>query len=327
MTSRRAALKALAGLALPLSLPLPSLAQQKRAARIGVLAPGETLERTDRFKYFLSGMRDLGYSEDRNLTIVWRYAEKAEYLPERAGEMVKLNIDVIVTTGTPAVEALRHASNTMPIVATSFSDPVGSGFAVSLSRPGRNVTGLTNMAEEIYIKRVETLLGVIPKATRIAWLINADNHGTARLVAPVRAALQRTGKEVIVVSAKNAAEIDTAFAAIARDRAAGLVADDTFLNAHAVRIAELALRQQLPSIFAPRRAVEAGGLMSYGFDSTDTYYRAATLVHKILNGAKPGDLPIEQPTKFDLVLNLKTAKALGLTIPQDIRLRADKVIE
>ena len=199
---------------------------------------------------------------------------------------------------------------------------------VSLSRPGRNITGLSNMGEEIYVKRFEILAAVVPKVTRIAWLVNPDNAATMRLIPSLERAAKKTGKEIVVAKARGEQDLAEAFSFIVEKRVGALiVADDSVLNAHGPRIAELAARHKLPSIFAPPHIVEAGGLISYGVDSAYAYYRAATFVDKILKGAKPGDLPIEQPAKFRFAVNLKTARALGITLPPSILISADTVIE
>ena len=230
----------------------------------------------------MKALRDLGRVEGSDFVIEWRYADgKTGPLPALAAELVKLNVDVIVTNGTPAVRAARQATTTIPIVTTSFSDPVGSGFAASLARPGGNITGFSNLAEETVFKRLELLISVAPKVTRMA-----------------------------------------------RERVGALiVSTDSTLNPLGAQIAGLALRQRLPSTFGVRKIAEAGGLMSYGADYAVRYRRAAAYVDKILKCAKAGDPPIEQPTEFELVVNLITAKALGIKIPNSILMQATKVIQ
>ena len=274
-------------------------------------------------------MRELGYVEGKNLEIQWRFAEgRAEMLPILAAELVKLNVDVIVTQGTPPTRAAQQATTTIPIVAASFSDPVKSGFAASLAHPGGNITGFENLGEELQKKRLELLINVAPKATRIAEMINPGNAASVRERTGFEAAARKMGKAAVLVEVRAAGELTDGFSRMARERASALaVADDALLNQLGPQIAELALRQRLPSIFGTRQNAEAGGLMSYGADPAVRYRRAATYVDKILKGAKPGDLPIEQPTEFDLVVNMKTAKALGVKIPQSILVQTTKVIE
>jgi ABC-type uncharacterized transport system substrate-binding protein len=332
VTTRREFLTASGAGVCLLAAPLGSLAQQPgKAWRIGYLSAGGLADAYSRenLDAFRAGMRELGYVEGRNLAIELRFADgKFERLPGLAVELADLNVDVILTFGTPGVSAARRATTTIPIVTGSFGDPVGSGFAASLSRPGGNVTGLTSMGEELYAKRLEMLLSVAPKVTRIAVLVNPDNAFFEGMLSKLKTDAQKMGREIVPVRTREARELDEGFSLMVRQRAGALiVGDDVLLNTHASRIAELALRHRLPSIFAPCDSVEAGGLMCYGADIPDRYRRAAIHVGKILKGAKPGDLPIEQPTKFELVVNRKTAKALGVTIPQSILVRADKVIE
>jgi putative ABC transport system substrate-binding protein len=312
-------------------VPLVSLAQTQKVWRIGILSPRTKTSTWDHdlFGAFLKGLSDLGYTEGRNIAVLARFADgKTEPLQALAAELVALKVDVIVTVGTPPVRAAQLVTTSIPIVTTSFADPVASGFAVSLSRPGRNITGLSNMGEELYAKRLEILAAVVPKVTRIAWLVNPDNAATMRLVPGLQAAAKKTGKEIVVANARGEHELAEAFSFIVERRVGALiVADDGVLIAHGARIAELATRNKLPSMFAQRQVVEAGGLISYGVDSADAYYRAATFVDKIFKGAKPGDLPIEQPAKFRFAVNLKTAKALGITLPPSILISADTVIE
>ena len=315
-----------------LSVTLPSGAQQQgKVWRIGILlqpARADALTGA-RFRAFVDGMRDLGYVEGKNIVFEWRFADgRVDRLPALAAELVKLEVDVIVTSGTPCVSAARQVTTTIPIVAASFGNPIAGGFAASLSRPGGNVTGLTTMGEVIYAKRLEMLTTVAPKVTRVAFLVNLDNTFFSRAMPAFQAAAQKAGTELVVVNARNASEFEDAFSLISRQRAGALmVGADAVLNSYDSRIAELAVRHRLPSIFANARSVEAGGLMSYGADVAARFRSAATFVDRIFKGAKPGDLPIEQPTQFELVINLKTAKALGITIPQTMLIRADRVIE
>ncbi len=245
-----------------------------------------------------------------------------------AAELVKLNVEVILTEGSPAVAAARKATTAIAIVTASFADPVGSGFAASLSRPGGNITGLANLAEESYAKRLELMMSVVPKVTRIAWLSNPDNAAAQRVGALFVAAAEKSGKTIVRAEARSAGELTEAFSRMAREKASALlVSDDSTLNPLANQVAGLALRHRLPSMFALRKGAESGGLMSYGADYAVRYRRAAVYVDKILKGEKAGDLPIEQPTEFELIVNLGTAKTLGLKIPESVLIRAARVIE
>jgi putative ABC transport system substrate-binding protein len=238
-----------------------------------------------------------------------------------------MKVDVIVTGGTPAALAARQATQSIPIVVVAFGDPVESGLAMSLARPGGNVTGQSNLSGELDAKRLEILMSAAPKAIRIAQLVNPDNISTMSRVQSLRAAAQQAGKEFLLIEARAAGELDTAFTQMERERAGALLISNYFSSSQSPRIAELALRYRLPTMFANRLGVDAGGLLSYGPDVADMYRRAATLVDKIFKGARAGDLPIEQPTKFDLAVNLKTAKALGVTLPRTIMVLANRVIE
>lgn len=331
MNKRRELVLALG--AATLAVPLGLFAQQQaKIWRVGFLSSHErqTAGHPDStIAAFLSGMRDLGYSEGHNLKIEWRFAGgKSEPLTALARELAELKVDVIVTNGTPAVRAVQSITATIPIVAASFADPVASGFAASLSRPGGNITGLSNLGEVMYGKRLEILSSIVPDLRRIAFLINPENSASMRNVPGLQEVAQKRRQEIVLVKVRAAKEIEAGFSLMLRERPGALmVADDAVLNGQGAKIAELALRQRLPSIFATRQSVEAGGLMNYGVDTDDSFRRAAGFVNKILKGAKPGDIPIEQPTKFALFINSKTAQALGLKIPQSLLISADKVIE
>ena len=305
--------------------------QQGKVWRVGYLSAASRPASLDSGSVgaFSRGMRELGYIEGKNLEIQWRFAEgRAEMLPILAAELVKLNVDIIVTQGTPPTRAAQQATKTIPIVAASFSDPVKSGFAASLAHPGGNITGFENLGEELQKKRLELLISVAPKATRIAEMINPNNTASVRERTGFEAAAHKMGKATVLVEVRAAGELADGFSRMTRERAGALaVSDDALLNQLGLQIAGLALRQRLPSIFGTRQNAEAGGLMSYGADPVVRFRRAATYVDKILKGAKPGDLPIEQPTEFELVINMKTAKALGIKIPQSILVQATKVIE
>jgi putative ABC transport system substrate-binding protein len=314
-----------------LAMPLTSITQQRlpKVARIGYL---DTVS-SDFAKYradgLRTGMRELGYAEGKNVVIEYRWAEgKYERLTGLAAELVQLKVDVIVAAGTQAIQAAQKATTTIPIVMTATADPVAAGFVASLSRPGRNITGLSNISVDLSSKYLELLRAALPKLSRVTVLVNPSHPNHPSFAKNIQATAQTTGVKISPVPAGTASEIDAAFAAMRHERAGALIVlPDGFFFAQARRIAELAAQQRLPTMFWTREPVEAGGLMSYGQNIAEHYYRAATYVDKILKGAKPGDLPVEQPTKIELVINLKTAKAIGLTIPQDLLFRADRVIE
>jgi putative ABC transport system substrate-binding protein len=330
VTTRRQLLLALGAGAL--AVPLAALAQQQaRIWRVGFLSARRrpaSLD-TDYYGAFPRGMRDLGYVEGKDLAIEWRFAEgEYERLPGMAAELVQLKVDVIMALGPPAIVAAQKATTTIPIVVVTSVDPVGAGFVKSLARPGGNITGLSNLAGDISSKHLEMLLAVMPKVSRVAVLVNPANSAHAAMLKNVQYATQKTGIKILPVEAQTPQEIERAFSTMAREHiGAVIVALDPLFIQQGPQIAVQAGKHRLPSIFANREYAEAGGLMSYGQNQIDIYRRAATYVDKIIKGAKPGDLPIEQPTKLELVINLKTAKALGLTIPQPLLLRADEVIQ
>jgi len=312
--------------------PLACLAQpQNRIWRIGFLALRHVdfVETDYYYGPFRQGMRELGYVEGRNLVIEWRSAEgKIERLPALAAELVRLKVDLIVTTGTPVASAAQKATATIPIVIGSANDPVGSGLVKSLSHPGANITGLSNLALGMGLKNLEILLSLVPRLSLVAVLVNPDYSTHAAILKSTQTAARKLNLKVLPVEARTAQEIGRAFSAIARERAgAVIVVTNAVFVQHGRQIADLATKHRLPSIAGSREYVQAGGLVSYGTNLSDNYRRAATYVDKILKGAKPGDLPVEQPTTFELFVNRKTAKALGIAIPQELLLRADKVIE
>lgn len=312
--------------------PLACLAQQQgKVWRVGFLSP-QTRSDPLISQYndaFLKGMRDLGYVEGRNLVVEWRFADgKSERLPGMAAELVQLKVDIIVAVSSPAISAAQKATTTIPIVMATTGDPVGSGFVKSLARPGGNITGLSNMGGDLGPKLLDLLLSVVPKLSRVAVLVSPTSTTYRAISESVQASARKTAVKTLMAEASTPQDIENAFTMMARDNAdAVLVGAAPFFTLHKQQIAELALKYRLPSVFGNRSIVEAGGLMSYAQNFVENYQRSATYVDRILKGAKPGDLPVEQPTQFDLVVNLKTAKALGLTIPQSILLRADEVIE
>ena len=283
----------------------------------------------DPFGGFPRGLRELGYVEGKNIAIEWRFADgKYERLPGLAAELVRLKVDVILAAAAPAASAAKQASTTLPIVIGGVGDPVGLGLIASLPRPGGNITGVSNLAVDLSSKNLEFLLAVVPKLSRVAVLLNPTNPIDTFVVKQIQAAARTVGVSVSVFEATSASQIDTAFGAMARARVGALiVAPDPYLLAQARQIAEHAAKNRLPAIFPFRQHAEAGGLMSYGQDQAENFRRAAAYVDKILKGAKPADLPVEQPMKLELVINRRTAKALGLTLSQELLLRADEVIE
>jgi putative ABC transport system substrate-binding protein len=313
-------------------LPVAAGAQQTaKIPRIGFLSPSSPSDsRTPlRFGAFRQGLRELGYLEGRTIAIESRWAEgKYDRLPGLAAELVRLKMDVIVTYSPPAIQAVKQATGTIPIVMGGVIDPVATGFVASLARPGGNITGLSLMAPELVGKQLEILREMVPKVTRVAVLGNPANAGTAPQLRQAQEAARALKVQLQPLEARGPNDIDTAFAAITKAGAGAVVVlvDAMFLD-HRTRIADLAAKRGLPSIYGLSDFVEAGGLVFYGANDTERFRRAATYVDKILKGAKPADLPVEQPTKFEFVINLKTAKALGLTIPQTLLLRADQVIQ
>ena len=308
--------------------PLTSLAQPKaRAAGIGFLAADMASTRVQ--QAFLQGMRELGLVEGRDFVVDWRFAEgKYERLPGLAAEPVRLKVDVIVAVTTLCVEAVHRATTTIPIVMVGVPDPIGEGFATSLSRPGGNITGLSNIVTEVSSKHLELLIAAVPKLATVAVLINSANPSDALILEQIQGAAYTRRIKVLPIEASTAGQIESGFAAITRGRAQALiVAADPYFDVQQELIIKLAVGNRLPTIFSNREMTEAGGLMSYGQDLALNYERAATYVEKILKGAKPGSLPIEQPTVLEFVINRKTARMLGLVIPRELELRADRVIE
>jgi len=315
-----------------LCAPLRGFAQQPvKIWRIGVLSAVSLTDPISRAHYsaFTERLRELGYVEGRTLAIEWRFAEgRFDRLPLLAGELVKAQVDVIVSSGTPATSAARRATATIPIVTTSVGDPVASGFAETLARPGRNVTGFSTMGGAVYVKRFELLAEVAPGAKRVGLIVNPDNDFFLQVLPVLQAAAQKKGRDIVLVNVRKAADLADGFANLASRRVgAVLVGDDTFLNSQGGAVASLALKYKMATIFPLIRGVEDGGLIGYANDIRYRYQSAADYVDRILKGAKPGDLPIEQPMKFELVVNQKTAKALGIAIPQSILARAIRVIE
>jgi|SRR5213594_1780547 len=278
---------------------------------------------------FRQGLRELGYVAGHNITIEYRYGEgKFERLPGLAAELVRLNVDLVVAGGTQATSSAKQATGVIPIVMGVSADPVGNGFVASLARPGGNITGLTSLSPDLSGKRLALLKEIVPRLSRVSVLWNSVNPDNASQLREAEAAANALGVQLLPIGVRSSNEFDKAFSVINNARADVLytLGDSLFAN-NRKRIVDFAAKNQLASMFSTRQAVEAGGLVSYGTDFVDLFRRAAIYVDKILKGAKPADLPIEQRTKFELVINLKTAKALGLTILPSLLLRADQVIE
>jgi len=309
--------------------PLAARAQQSgKLPTIGYLGASTPSLDTQRVGAFVQRLRELGWIEGRTIAIEYRWSEgRTERYAEIAAEFVRLKVDVIVATGG-AIPAAKQATSVIPmIVFAGAGDPVGTGIVASLARPGGNVTGLSVQFTDLAGKRLELLREVVPNLRRLAILINADNPAAMKEVGEVQAAAGAFGLEVVTLEIRKAEEIASAFEALKGRAEALYVFADALMNTNRVRINTLALAARLPTMHGVREYVEAGGLMSYGPSLPDLYRRAADFVDKILRGTKPGDLPVEQPTKFDLVINLTTAKALGLEVPPTLLARADEVIE
>jgi putative tryptophan/tyrosine transport system substrate-binding protein len=283
----------------------------------------------DRIEAFRQGLRELGYVERKNIVIEWRYGqEKPDRVSELAAKLVRLKVDVIVSGGNSATQAAKKATNTIPIVMTQSSDPVASGFVASLARPGGNITGLSTLAPEISGKRLELLKEIVPKLSRVAVLGTSTSPGNAQELREVELAVGALRVKLQYLDLLSSKDIETAFRAASKERAdAVLMMSGAVGSSQRKEIAELAVKSRLPAIYEQAAYVEDGGLMSYGVSVTDLARRAATYVDKILKGAKPADLPVEQPIKFEFIINLKAAKQIELTIPPNVLARADKVIK
>jgi putative ABC transport system substrate-binding protein len=304
--------------------------QPKKVPRIGYLSPFDPARESARSEAMRLALRERGYIEGQNIAIEYRYAEgKRDQFPELAAELVRLKVDIILAAGN-LVQAAKNATKTIPIVMMGEGiDPVEAGFVESLARPGGNVTGLTNLARELGGKRLELLKEAVPKVARVAVLYETASSGSVLEVKEVLPVAARAlGLTVRSWEVRDADGFERVFAALNKERSDGLyVLAGPLMLANGKRIAGLALKTRLPSMYGNREAVDAGGLMYYGADLVDSYRRVAYYVDRILKGAKPADLPVEQPTKFELVINLKTAKQIGVTIPQSVLYRADKVIK
>jgi len=325
---RRAFLTTLTGALL--AAPIAAGAQQpNRVPQIGLLGGGSASAIAGRIDAFRQGLRDLGYVESKTIVIEERWAEgKLDRLPALAAELVRLKVDAIVSAGPTVTRACRDAKITTPIVMAFDDDPVGSGFVASLARPGRNITGLSSLSPGLSAKQLELLKEIIPRVSSVAVLGSLIHPGTVQSLKEMEVAARVMKIKFQYLDLADPKTIDTAFSAAVTQRVdAVLVLTSVVTTTHQEKIIDLAVKNRLPALYFTAEWVEAGGLLAYGASFTDLFRRAATYVDKILKGAKPADLPIEQPTKFELVINLKTAKALGLTIPQSLLQRADQVIE
>ena len=327
--------RATAGLLATLTVALLAAAlaaagqQPAKIARIGRLSPSSAAGDAPDLTGLRQGLHDLGWVEGQNVAIEARFAEgKVDRLPDLAAELVRLKVDVLVPGSTPGALAAKKATATIPIVMVMSGDPVASGLIASLARPGGNVTGVSFLGQELNEKRLELLKEAVPGATRVAVLVDPAYPNIGSTLKGMEGAARALGVQLRVLKVHDPSEFEKAFAAMSKERARALIVlPDILLWTHRRRIVELAAKSRLPAMYGFREYVDAGGLMFYGALLSDMYRRAATFVDKILKGAKPADLPVEQATRFELVVNLKTAKALGLTIPPSVLIHADQVIQ
>jgi putative tryptophan/tyrosine transport system substrate-binding protein len=313
-----------------LAAPLVAEAQQAgKVPRIGYLGANPPSANVARIEAFRQGLRELGYVEGKNIIIEWRSAEGAlDHLPALAAELVRLKVDVIVTGGSPTTRAAKDATVTIPIVMAQDGDPVGNGFVASLARPGGNITGLSSLFSELGGKRLELLKEIIPRLSHVAVLGTSTNPANAPQLRETELAAGVVGVKLQYLDVLDPKDIETAFRAASNARAdAVLVLVSVVFNSQRKQMADLAVKSRLPAIYGQQEFVEAGGLMTYNVSTADLWRRSATYVDKILKGRKPADLPVEQPTKFELIINLTAAKQIGLTIPPSLLARADQVIE
>jgi putative tryptophan/tyrosine transport system substrate-binding protein len=303
--------------------------QPAKVARIGYLTPGSPSSQLDRFEAFRQGLRQIGYVEGKSIVIDSRYAEgNQDRIPELAAELVRLNVDIIVTGGSTATRAAKKATVTIPIVMSQDSDPVGNGFVASLAKPGGNITGLSSYAAELGGKRLELLKEVLPRLSRVAIFGTSTAPQNAQALKDTELAAGALGVKLQYLDVLGPKDIAPAFRAASNRRAQALLALNSFvLSAHQKQITDLSIKSRLPAIYYVPQFAEAGGLMTYGVSLNELDTRAAIYVDKILKGAKPADLPVEQPKKFELVINLKAAKQIGVTIPPNVLVRADRVIK
>ncbi len=314
----------------PLTGPVAAEAQQaKKVPRIGVLSPFSPSDTARWHQAFRQGLHDLGWVEGKNISIEYRYAEgRNDRLPDLAADLVRLEVDIIVAAVATDALVVQKATRTIPIVVASAGDPVASGLVESLARPGGNITGLSQMAPELAGKRLELLKEIVPKLSRVAVLWNPQDRGSTLSWKEIQPPARELRVQLHSLEVRSPNDFDKAFKDATSARAGALaIMPDPVFAANLKRVADLAAKSRLPSIFHLREFADSGGLMAYGVDRSDMFRRAATYVDKILKGAKPADLPVEQPTRFELIINMKTAKALGLSIPQSVLIRADQVIQ
>jgi putative ABC transport system substrate-binding protein len=305
--------------------PLAEAQQSAESRRIGFLRSGPPPKSW--VEGLQQGLRDRGYVEGKTIVTEIRSTDGGtDKLPELVAELLRLKVDVIVASGTPAALAAKNVTRTVPIVVVAVNDPVGTGLVASLARPGGNITGLTNQTPDLAMKRVELLKEVVPHLSRLAVLGNPAHPAYASQVKTIETGARSLGVQLDIIAVRGPNDFEAAFKTARRAQAL-IQLDDVLLTTHRIRLVELTGHNSLPAVYGIREFVDGGGLMSYGVSVVDLYRRAAMYVDKILKGAKPRDLPVEQPTKFELIINLKTAKALRLTIPQTLLLRADQVIE
>src|SRR5436309_3772672 len=303
--------------------------QPKKVPRIGFQSAASPSAMTPRADAFRQGLRDLGYVDGKNIVIEWRYAEgKLDRLPALAAELVRLKVEVIVASAPPPTRSAKQATATIPIVMSYDDDPVGNGFVASLARPGGNITGLATLAPELSGKQLELMKEIVPRLSRLAVLGSSTRSGNAQSVKETELAAGAFGVKLQYLDLRGPKDIETAFRAASNGRAdAVLVLTSSVATSQRTQITDLAIKNRLPAVYDRTEFVEDGGLMTYSVSSTDLFRRAATYVDKILKGAKPADLPVEQPKKFELIINLKAAKQIGLTIPPNLLARADRVIK
>jgi ABC-type uncharacterized transport system substrate-binding protein len=308
--------------------PLSARAQHVKIPHIGFLRHGPASANADRVEALRAGLRQLGYVEGQNIAIEFRWAETVDQLPGLVAEFLRMNVDVIFAMSSTEVEPTRQGTKTIPIVFATHADPVGLGHVASLPRPGGNITGLTIILTDLVAKQLELLKEAVPQATRIGVLFSPTAPSHRPAVQAVRIAGEALGVQLVMVPTRTVESFEDAFSTMSRDNVDAFLVVSAPLNiSHRARLAELALKQRLPGMYGTRENVESGGLMSYSADLVDMCRRSAVYIDKILKGAKPADLPVEQASKYELVINLKTAKALGLEVPPTLLARADEVIE
>lgn len=321
--SRRLALLAVA------LAPWRVYAQRGKAARVGVLATSSASNLSPYIDAFRRGLREEGYVEGKNLSIEYRYAEgKHDRLPRHAAELVKLKMDAIVTEGTVATQAAKAATRSIPIVMALVADPIAGGFAETLARPGGNITGVTTLSLELLGKQLELLKTIVPKLSNVTVFTNPGHPAHERALPPMQAAAQALSIEVSLVRARTTAELEAAFAVLAKRPPQAMIwISAPEYDSQQIRMAQFALHHRLPAVYSKTAFADAGGLLSYGADFPDLFRRAAVYVNRILEGGRPQDMPVEQPSKFELVLNARTGRELGLRVPQALLLSASRVID